>query len=1567
MTDEQVSKASLKVEDFRKAVNYENTTNKGYVRFVRDGKGGVKISKVNNKVDFSIGLRTNITAAKNASMREKFASAMANDLRLADAGMVDALKARILKTKDGADRTDALSRKEIAAAFTEYDKAMNTATGRIMMVDRLLEDTAEKCGLGRTPEGIEALKKKYMTKQVATYMYEAFEGNPAGPAKMVRSELDFKVYLAELENDCKDAVVRAKLDSTLRSKAETFAGKAALDSDFGLRLSHDETAQIRGALQHFLGRMGLLGLDSGRAAGSDGMILETFMSEALPKLFRQGVESARAYDGGGNLAMDANFSYGSILEEAANFIKEAREFIDNPNEAPKRKSTGNAAYDEIIKNGEIAKAIGSSQVKLGTIDAVVNKILESTNITGKGITEIRKSLQGAIKTFDEAGRLGVFTRIFLAMRGIADNAEGGKPPPGVLEKTMEAIINDGKKAMLAARLQYGSSGKNEKGEKVALDDGIGDYLVSLENAVDDIASGKNGYDAQLVSRLMSYTMSNISSRKVEQAALGLVSGIDLGEKGLDADVELLKTTAEAYFTFEGGVARTLASERAAFKKLACAQFNRGLVTSDELLQLTSRANAALAQAHKEALKDFFVKSPVGDAAAGVAMLKRALSARLAEARAGLNCELSLNSIGNSIGDTQKIALKDVSTNVAKALSKLTADELKLGVAGVMGDGDAQAIISGGALRRLYHNTLAGKLKNIKTTAGDKVLDQAFVNGVQESFAKRVKELVESARTFRDSFMKECRTKISTVLENCIEEETGLFKGLKSCVSPIKTDEKKKLIGDMAGEVMRFKASQLKSLLGELLDAPEAFTKKGAKALATEFLEAKGPEETGQAIGTVARERKEMVDGWLAKEGRQRELENLFAEDKIFAKGGALEAIQNWEQVILGQQAANTVLARVKAMPLVYATRKESDLQSRVLAEIRNETSRLASKWMPLRSKIVKGGRDAESQCLSLGPERLAKAKAWALGEIFKNAKGNLDKLDVKAAVAFYSKEVLASRDYEIEGLQSDFAEYSEKIEKSLPAVKELIKDRTELALKRVDGTTASAEAKAYFKDVIIPKMAEKIESRFYRDPDAFASEKLNERKKEILQKMIFGFVNVGNAPAKLTGTEFTTLLMDCGLEPVAVDTSGEFEAARKDLETWLKSDEGSEKLRALEKAAFDYALEACEWLKDGDWITDEDALRKMPLKIDVPPAKDATPAKDAPPAKATPLAEFRAGVQKALHNHAVVLLGGPFDNEKVREAKEEFTKWVDSYGLSRNEDYRKTSAHDRIMVLFAERIHDLQEKALNLKPGEKNDAILSETFKSLVDSVIDSDGVQALISEWKAKQMKTQMDKVAQHEGGDMFIASGPKFEKLNSTLKAVVTRNNEDIVGAISVALTDLGLSADTTDGIKAVREKLEKITGTDVENAVKTVMALALERGLNRVSLAEGADKVIADYAHSIERQLIKETIGESLAGKNLKDGFIDLMTMSMKGMEKWEYKDDLPAVIANVQSACRLRFGLIYERAEREGWSIKTFRREIDAAANDFVNTLRGDDRWKLVLKPAIEAAKKNGFKTVLRMED
>ncbi len=60
---------NFQVNDFRQMVNYQSGTNKGYVRFTRTSNGGLKLEKINNKVDVPLSWRSNDCLCQGAHLR----------------------------------------------------------------------------------------------------------------------------------------------------------------------------------------------------------------------------------------------------------------------------------------------------------------------------------------------------------------------------------------------------------------------------------------------------------------------------------------------------------------------------------------------------------------------------------------------------------------------------------------------------------------------------------------------------------------------------------------------------------------------------------------------------------------------------------------------------------------------------------------------------------------------------------------------------------------------------------------------------------------------------------------------------------------------------------------------------------------------------------------------------------------------------------------------------------------------------------------------------------------------------------------------------------------------------------------------------------------------------------------------------------------------------------------------------------------------------------------------------------------------------------------------------------
>ncbi len=1533
VTNEQAVKANISIDDFRKAVNTVNPKNKGYVRFVPDGKGGVTIAKVNNKIDFNISWRTNIDAVKNQTMREKFALAMASDLRWADSTRVQKLMDSItnVRKKDGGKRTDALSRKELEKAFQEYDKMMNTPFGRMQMLDNLLKKTAERCNLPGTDDGVKTLKEKFLKlpKEMGdlSKLWGTDLDKEGATPKM--DELTFKTTLHELERLCDEAVKRAGIETLLRDKAELFTGAKALDNTFGLHLSQDETAQLRGALHHFLALKGLVPQQGeGGVVGTGGMIFEKFMTDVLPALFKQNVENIREWSNGENgdkaLQMDANFSFEAIMEEAEKFMLGARQFIDNPPDVV-AKSTGDARFDKIVEGGKDTVR-GARQMAINSAmqqDAL--RLIDNANITAEEGKRIHNDLQGAKNAYVAEGLLDTFTKNFLAEHGIGDAIAEDKQASDAFKNTMDAIAKDTYKLGTAIRIQNGSVKKNaETGQKELVDEGMGAYVNDMENAISQIASGKNGMDMALVSKLMSFTMANMASRKVEMVANNVGVNLNLDKASEEKDKALLRSTAEAYFSFEKNVGKAIAKAKTSFEKMAKAQLKKGLIDEATLNDMLLRAQSKFAQAHKAALQGFFLKSPIADANEGKKLLDRIFKGTMQEAISELNNDLAVNSVGRALGVKEKGTLMNIGERVAEAIAQAGLDDVKLGVDGLISEKEARGKLAGGELKRLYSRTLASMLKKLPKVDGHVTVTEGFVEKVQNEFNSKVMALVKNTAKLEAGYLKEFEERINNMLLENIEEGHGAFKGYTDGDRPITDSEKKTLAKEMTAEITRYKSAQLKAGLQEILEAPGSFDKKAVQDLAGQTIAADGVEKTGIAFAKVAEERKAMVSEFLSDAKNLDKVNQAVREGKVFGQGGVLANVYKGaysEGEVLLSKATDAVVERVKKMPLVYATGDKDALVKRMAEEADKQAQGFAKKWAKFRTDFLRQAGPIDDDFSSLGAKKLDDARQWALFELA--SRKDFDTLDMKMALGFYRNLLQQHLDGTISRSKTRFDEYAAKVTAVHAEAMRQLGDTLDLA-KDMIVFAASKEARQYLADVILPKMKQRIEYQIYQNPDNFTPDKLEARDKELMKS----FVDVAEKMFGTNDYKFKsglTGLMKFAGAGVLLQDEAEANAAMEDLKKWIASPEGHKMRVEAEKAMLDHIMDY------GDTFDEKN------------------PQDFAPTGPGNAVAEFRFAARDLLRGHTAQLLYSAFDNEKVGEVREAFAAWLDSHGLSRFEDYRHTTAQERIMAKFDERVKALQENALN---GGENEPILTPSFIALIDQIIDADGTSMLLAEVKTKYLNIMLDELAAKDEAVKFNPNDPRFATLSPNLQATVRRNYEDLLGAVSYKITEVLGRYDTQDGLDSVKEAVKGLDEETVRKEIIGDVLLAVEDCMIRYNLEEASTHMVRDYTHTMERQLIKGVVGDDKAD-NFRKGFIDLATHP-KVPEK--NREALNKELARFSDGFSNALSMGLENCRQNNATVYALENTFRKITLDFLDMVREDKGWQKVVQPTLKALAK-----------
>lgn len=1490
VTNDQVSTTMFKVDDFRKAVNYENPKNKGYVRFVPDGKGGVTLAKVNNKIDLFINWRTNINAEKNKAIREKFADSLTRELKWADPAKVEKLAESVRLTKGTGngggktERTDALARKEVKSAMLEYDKLVNTTGGRQDMINNLLKDTIERCGGIATGEAVKEMKDRlFPTAEALKEYYEMVDCDSSidigQPGHMKMDEMTFKAKLHALEMKCEQEVKRADVESLVKNQAKLLVGAGDIGNDFGLQLMEGDKAKLAGALHYFLSAKGLVPeKEDGGIVGTGGMLFKMFIDDILPELFKKSVADVR--NAGENadkeLAMEANFSFDAIMDEAEKFMIGARDYINNPPESKAKKIDDGdlPGLGAIIEDGEKLVNFNMEKAKQGYIYQGEEDILKNTNIDQNAFDTLKKDVQNAKGAFNAEGLAKTFAQKFLAERGIGEGVDDKDEKIKALSNTTDIIMKTLATVKTAAQLQFGSAKYDpETGKKEATGQSMGDYVKDMENAIGEIASGKDGLDKELMGRLFSGTLANIATRKVALVASGIGVKARIEKADEEADKALLKATADAYVSFEKKVLKVIAGAQSAFEKIAKATKKKGLIDEHMFDEMLQSATTKFANAHKAALQEFFARSPVDNAADGEKLLGRVFRAKLDEARAELDNELAASSLSRTLGPANRMKLLAVEDRVADALAQPGLDGIKVGRDGFIDEKAARARLAAGELKRLYTATLAAHLKDVKNIDGHKTLTDKFVDNVLKDFNTKAKSLMKSVEKSVTAFLAECEREVKVQVKDSLECEKGAFKGYFTGKYPITDAEAKELVNNISAETMRYKAPSLRANVGEILDAPKSFEKSffgsenDAKAMAKAAIndfQAGGTEYTIRGMLTVIEDRTKMVSDFLETKDNMTAVDTAVSTMGVFGKGGTLEDASVLEKYCFTSKAMGEVKSRMKALPLVYATGDKGALVSRMAGEIAKAVEKPVAEWAKFRKTFLAKTAAIEQEYAGMGKEKVENVRNWVLSELVgKFVAGDSDARNMDVALGFMRNHLASNLDFAANKIKESFNAYIAKIDQALkPAMDKIRAAANEIlhpAFKIL-----SPEGAEHLEKVLIPKLMKDYEYQIYRDPDEFIpheitnlktkekANSLDELVERIKDEVFFSLMDIIETNRVDTDIALKSLIRVAGAG-VILDDKAETAAAIADLKTWLATPEGHAKQVAAEKALLDHFAEF--------GASEYDVFHVRAYGATTP---------------GSAVADFRFAARDILAPRPVMKLYTAFDNNRIGEAKEAFESWVDSHGLSRYTNFlSNTTTKERIMARFAERIKSLQENALD---GGENEPILTPAFIDVIDRIIDSDGTNAMLSEWKDNALATLKGHYLKDndEFGYMINPDHAKWQEggITGGFKMAVERNRNEILAVLSAKVSEVAGRLDTADGIAAMKEAIAKIDMDAIIRSVNDEVITVVDECFRRYAIEEASGKLVGDYTHAFERQLIKDAIGNDKAS-HFPKGFSDLLT--------------------------------------------------------------------------------------------
>ena len=392
-------------------------------------------------------------------------------------------------------------------------------------------------------------------------------------------------------------------------------------------------------------------------------------------------------------------------------------------------------------------------------------------------------------------------------------------------------------------------------------------------------------------------------------------------------------------------------------------------------------------------------------------------------------------------------------------------------------------------------------------------------------------------------------------------------------------------------------------------------------------------------------------------------------------------------------------------------------------------------------------------------------------------------------------------------------------------------------------------------------------------------------------------------------------------------------AAIADLKTWLKSDEGHKARVAMEKALLDHYADvgASEYV--------EGNVRAYGANV---------------PGNA--VAEFRFAARDVLKQRAVMMLYTAFDNTRIGEVKDAFEKWVDAHGLSQHKDFlRQTTARERIMAKFVERVKSLQDNSLG---GGANEPILTPDFIGEIDKIIDSDAANAMMTEWKEKTMATLQGQYLKDDDelGYMLNPDHNLWKtgalNLGSVAKEAATRNKEEILAVLSAKVSEVAGALECRGGYDEIKKGIDELTEEKLVEGVKNDVNIVVDECVRRFKIEEESTAMIRNYTHSFERQLIKDAVGEDKA-RHFPNGFDDLLAD-----EKVRNNANLVKCIVTARTAIAAYFGESLKLCREQCATTTVLENSFRGSANACIAEIKkAKALWKNGLESGLKEIAKN----------
>lgn len=1343
----QRNNATYAVDDFRKMVNYTSGKNKGYVRFTRGQDGNLKLEKFNNKLDVPLSWRSNTKAEHNRAMREKFAVALDGDLKYAALGTRTRISDMVLTPEDDEGRVQvgkALSRREVKKALEEFDKVYNSANGRRSILRNFFKAAMNEFGY-RGDE--ETFKRDFMKLDKHGLDAEALEKfcceveNPDAKKtqreRMVKSEMEFRIVITQLEGLLTAAKMRVGVDNSLKDLAREALKKG---DAFGLDLKNQGGGKLisdmRACLTNLLTMNGVLDVDM----AVDSRLrkaLDTFLEKVLPFYVQDGIANVRDYEGDDPAkleeALAANFDFDDVVNLAEEFVKGAAEAAKNPASA-----TPLADEDYGILQGtmELLRSTGEKvEIKMH----VEKTVIENAAIKSEYARQLASNVVSLTTLFSREASIDNFAARFV-IKHFARGAENiSHKDVTAMDKVKEFLQ---RQLVPALQLQYGerwASGNGRYTQNGGVKQYIDDLTENIKDSVDTLKCGRELYEY-----LFSYTLPNIINQRIDNAVQDGDRLHFIGGGDLQVACSQIVRTAMAYRDFKEKKIEGLMNKAVdGFKKILLQQQKKGNITPDQFAALLSDFNARIKSAGNRAMQRYFAESPapvrsdniLNDIKMEVQRLVQLFQEEKGAAISELKMRLNTAILAHSIGGVEGVKAKNELMNVSKAV-----DDIINSLPGRNPPLDRQ--LTGPALRRglekLYFQTLDKELTARKVSKNP--VNDKFVSDVRAAFAKLALDFISKAEKYGKKLDEALRRKVVEVINDQLENGGKVMRDHAALPKP----DRKTLVDKLANDVMLAERNRAGALKERFLEHPEVYGKESAESVVErEFDVDYTQQNLAKTVIRAARERIFAFAAWLsAKDAGGRTFEdNLLANEKQRLQDAKL-GLSTTEIANIVKPQTDAVMQRANDFLLLYTAGGKDGFETRVKKELADAVDARAKAYTNFRTQFLKLAENILNTYSSLGKETLDKRLAMVLDEASAQNPPPDAKITARAFDKMLSDMLNGIIDKKFTEYLAYSKEYTAAFENANPVLNAKIEARTE-ELKEAGATDEDIQ---FFRETIVPRFREQMEFEIGEKPKEWQGETGKEKAAKFfddtfnrMKSDIAGIrLDPANDPRFEDNLRFVLDMLGYA-EFMNDDTTKA--AIKTNVTTWLKGTEVQNLMKDMRRAMM--------------------TLRIYGRGTKAAPAQAATETVN----------KFYADLLSAVVGVKGQILMGTFNKLDLEPALKLFEVWLEHYDLPKTQIKRGNDTitlRDMAKEHFTARVRDLQQRIAN--EGAIPEPILSQEYIKSFLTFINEYGTSLMLQEMK--------DEVKAQETERMYATNREIFDDESAKLN----QDSSDKVAAIVV-----------------------------------------------------------------------------------------------------------------------------------------------------------------------------------------